>query len=80
MEPNVGGYDRTARLVIGTVLLVAGVAGYAGFVWVAYGPLPQALTSAALGVIGIVLLVTGATQRCVLNKILGVNTCERKAT
>ena len=80
MEPNAGGYDRTARLVIGTVLLVAGVTGYAGFVWVAYGPLPQALTSVALGVIGIVLLVTGATQRCVLNKILGVNTCERKAS
>lgn len=80
MEPNVGGYDRVARFVIGTALLVGGVAGYAGFVWVAYGPLPQALTSVALGVVGVVLLVTGVTQRCVLNKILGVNTCETKTS
>jgi len=80
MEPNVGGYDRVARLVVGTVLLVAGVAGYVGFVWVAHGPLPQALTSVALGVIGIVLLVTGVTQRCILNKILGVDTCETKTS
>lgn len=30
MKKNVGGFDRIARLVIGPVLLVAGIAGYAG--------------------------------------------------
>jgi hypothetical protein len=74
MEQNVGGLDRLVRLVGGTLLVAAGVAGYAGLLWVAYGPLPQALTSVALFVVGAILLVTGLTRRCVVNSLLGVNT------
>lgn len=77
MEKNVGGYDRIGRLALGAVLLLAGVAGYAGFVWLAYGPLPQALTSIIAALIGVILLVTGGTQKCPLNSIFGINTCER---
>jgi hypothetical protein len=75
MQRNVGGLDRIGRLVIGSLLLLAGVAGYVGAVRVAVGPLPQALTSVGLAVIGLVLLVTGGTQRCPINSALGIDTC-----
>jgi uncharacterized membrane-anchored protein len=77
MEKNVGGYDRIGRFVIGAVLVVAGVAGYAGVIPVAVGPAPQALTAIVLVVIGAVLLATGYTRKCVINRILGVNTNKR---
>ena len=77
MEPNVGGVDRTVRLVLGLVLLVLGVAGYAGLVWVAVGPLPQFLTSVLLALLGAVLLVTGLTRQCPINRLLGVDTTRR---
>lgn len=74
MEMNVGGYDRLGRLVIGAVLVLAGIAGYAGLVPVAVGPFPQALLSLILVVIGVVLLVTGFTRKCPINSVLGINT------
>ena len=75
MNKNVGGYDRIGRFVIGAVLLVAGVVGYAGPLRVAVGPLPQALTALLLVLIGAILLVTGYTQKCPINSLLGVDTC-----
>lgn len=76
MDKNVGGYDRLARFVIGAVLVLAGGAGYAGALPVAVGPLPQALTSVALVVVGAVLLATGLTRKCVLNSLVGMDTYE----
>ena len=70
MKKNVGGIDRTGRIVIGTVLLVAGLAAVAGF-WA---------IGAVVGVVGLVvggiLLVTGTTQRCPLNEVAGIDTTE----
>lgn len=77
MEKNVGGMDRTLRLVIGTLLALAGAAGYAGLFRVAFGPFPQALTSVVLVLVGLVLLATGITQKCHINKLLGMNTYEK---
>ena len=77
MERNVGGYDRIARLGIGAVLIIVGIAGYVGFVRVAYGPFPQALTSVALGIVGLILLATGVTQMCFLNRLIGRNTLRK---
>ena len=77
MEKNVGGYDRIGRFVIGAILVVVGVAGYAGAIPVAVGPATQALTAIVLAVIGAVLLITGYTQQCVINRVLGVNTNKR---
>jgi hypothetical protein len=74
MNENVGGYDRIGRLVIGAVLLVAGVAGYAGLLRVAVGPVPQALLALVLVLLGTVLLVTGYTRKCPINRVLGLNT------
>lgn len=79
MQKNVGGADRIARLVIGPVLLVAGIAGYVGLFALAVGPLPQALTSVVVVLAGAILLGTGLLRTCPLNKLLGVNTCPRDA-
>jgi hypothetical protein len=76
MEPNVGGMDRRARLVIGVLLMALAGVGYAGAVGLAVGPLPQALTAVGIGLIGLVLLVTGAVQRCPINTVLGIDTCD----
>lgn len=74
MEKNVGGYDRIGRFVIGAILVVTGIAGYAGAIPLAVRPVPQALAALVLVVIGAVLLATGYTQKCVINRVLGVNT------
>ncbi|WP_225333461.1 YgaP family membrane protein [Halomicrobium urmianum] len=72
MEKNVGGYDRIARLVVGPILLLVAVAVLAGVVTVT-GLLGAALIVGAL-LVGLVLLVTGFTQRCPLNDVLGIDT------
>ena len=74
MEKNVGGMDRIARLVIGPVLVLAGVAGYAGLLVLAVGPFPQALTSVIVFLVGVILLVTGLVRKCPLNRAVGLDT------
>jgi hypothetical protein len=74
MDRNVGGYDRIGRFVVGAVLLIVGIVGYSGLVRVAVGPLPQALMALILVLIGVVLLVTGYTQKCIINRVLGMDT------
>lgn len=80
MKKNVGGTDRIVRLVIGAVLVLAGIAGYAGFLALAVGPLPQALTSVIVFLVGTILVVTGIVQKCPLNRLLGLNTYRQKKT
>lgn len=70
MKKNVGGIDRTGRIVLGALALVAGLAIVGGLfeVGVAIG---------AVGVgVGVILLVTGTTQRCPLNEVAGIDTTE----
>lgn len=73
MNRNVGGYDRIARLVVGPVLLVVGAASLAGLLGFAAGTLALALGVGAL-LVGAVLTVTGVTQKCPLNDVIGLNT------
>jgi hypothetical protein len=70
MEKNVGGIDRTGRIVIGVVLAGAGVAALAD-----YWAVGVAIGGVALAV-GAVLLVTGATQKCPINEAAGVDTTD----
>lgn len=77
MNTNVGGLDRTARLAIGAILVIVAVAGYAGLLPIAVGPVPQALGSLIVLVVGLILLVTGAARTCPINSLLGVNTTRR---
>lgn len=78
MRKNVGGRDRAARLVVGPALILGGIAGYAGVLALAVGPLPQALTSVTVFAIGAILLVTGLVRRCPLNRLLGLDTYRRE--
>lgn len=74
MDVNVGGNDRTARLVLGPLLVLAGITGYAGIVRAAFDPFPQALTSIILIVLGLILMGTGYTRKCPVNEAAGRNT------
>lgn len=76
MNINVGGNDRTARLVLGPLLILAGLAGYLGLVPVAFGPFPQALTSLILVVLGLIFTGTGYTRKCPVNEAVGRNTAD----
>ncbi|MFC6787277.1 DUF2892 domain-containing protein [Halobaculum halobium] len=78
MNKNVGGIDRIARLILGPILVLAGIAGYAGLLALAVGPLPQALTAILVFLIGAILLVTGLVQKCPLNRLLGLDTYRQK--
>lgn len=78
MEKNVGGSDRLARTVLGPVLIVVGGAGLAGLVPFAPGLLGPAL-AAAVTAVGAVLLVTAATERCLLYALLGIGTYDHGA-
>ena len=67
-EKNVGGWDRLLRLVVGPVLLV--VSAVAALGAIALSPLLTALSA----IVGAVLTITGLTQKCPLNNLLGLNT------
>jgi uncharacterized membrane protein HdeD (DUF308 family) len=71
MERNVGGMDRTARLVLGPLLAVVGLAIVLDVVST------SVYLGGALVLVGAILLVTGAVQQCPINSLLGVNTCPR---
>jgi hypothetical protein len=70
MDRNVGGVDRTGRIVIGVVVATAGVAALAGYV--AAG----AVIGGIALVVGAILLVTGTTQKCPINEAAGIDTTE----
>ncbi|MDZ7701858.1 MAG: DUF2892 domain-containing protein [Halobacteriales archaeon] len=71
MDKNVGGLDRTARLVIGSLLVVAFAASYVGF-------FQLGLTIGLAGLlVGAILLVTGTAEKCPINQVAGINTHER---
>ncbi|HXU93093.1 MAG TPA: DUF2892 domain-containing protein [Gallionella sp.] len=65
MKCNVGGLDRTGRIVIGIVLLIVGLVAPIGMVWRVV-----ALIVAAIA------LITAIVRFCPANAIFGVNTCE----
>ncbi|SER86557.1 YgaP family membrane protein [Natrinema salaciae] len=73
MDKNVGGIDRTGRIVIGTVLVIAGLAALTGY-W-AIGAVAGGVAIA----VAAVLLVTGTTQKCPINEAVGVDTTAEDA-
>jgi hypothetical protein len=64
MKANVGGFDRTLRIVIGIVLIA--------LFFVLQGPVRY------LAVLGLVALGTGLLSFCPLYSVLGINTCPKK--
>lgn len=65
MKLNVGGYDRIARLVLGVVLLLVGMAA----------PL-SALWQTVVFVVAAIALVTAVVRFCPINFLLDINTCK----
>lgn len=68
MEINVGSTDRSVRIVLGALLAVAGVAGFLGL-WAA-----NTIVAAVLTLVGVVVLGTGITRRCLFYKPFGIDT------
>jgi hypothetical protein len=64
MVANVGGIDRTLRIVVGIVLIA--------MFFVLEGP------ARSVGLLGLVALVTGLVSFCPLYTVLGINTCPVK--
>jgi hypothetical protein len=64
MTANVGGIDRTLRIVVGIVLIA--------MFFLLEGPARYA------GLLGLVALVTGLVSFCPLYAVLGMNTCPMK--
>lgn len=71
MEQNVGGMDRTARLIAGPLLVLVGAGALLEAV-----PGGMAVGAVAL-LLGAVFTVTGLTRMCILNKVLGIDTSGR---
>lgn len=70
MNRNVGGIDRTGRIVIGTLAVLAGIAALGDYVAVG-----TAFGGVAV-VVGAILLLTGTTQKCPINQATGIDTTE----
>jgi len=68
MEPNVGGFDRTARLVVGAVLVVASAAAFLAEWELAL------FVGLMLLLAGALLLLTGTTRKCPVNRAAGIDT------
>lgn len=74
MQKNVGGFDRLARLGLGSLMIIVGATGYGGLVSLAVGPFPAVLTAVIVAFLGALLLMVGLVQKSPLNAALGINT------
>lgn len=65
MKPNVGGVDRIGRIIVGILLLIAGLAVPMSATW-----------QVVVLVVAAIALVTGFVKFCPINLMLGINTCK----
>lgn len=63
MQANVGGLDKTVRMIAGVVLVALAATGVIGW-W---------------GWLGVVPFLTGSLNFCPLYPLLGINTCNLKS-
>jgi hypothetical protein len=68
MQCNVGGVDRTGRIVIGIVLLLLGLLAPMSVGW-----------KVLVFVLAAVALITATIRFCPANYLLGINTCGPKS-
>ena len=69
MECNVGGADRTVRIIAAVVLLAAAVFADVGTGW-----------RMLLALLGLIAAVTALVRYCPLNRMIGLNTCKQSPT
>ncbi len=65
MKCNVGGIDRTARIVLGIVLLVIGLLAPLDLIW-----------RVVVLIVAAVALITATVRFCPANAMFRINTCE----
>jgi membrane protein implicated in regulation of membrane protease activity len=68
MKCNVGGIDRTGRIVLGIVLLLVGL----------FVPALNIYLKVLLFVIAAIALVTAVVRFCPANALLGIDSCKDK--
>ena len=68
MKPNENGSDRTLRLILGVVLLIA------SYMWL--GVAAGEITGIIAAVIGAVMLITGLVGFCPAYRLVGMSTCK----
>ncbi|WP_277554021.1 YgaP family membrane protein [Halobaculum limi] len=68
MDTNVGPTDKTVRILVGALAGALSLATLASVV-----SLPS-IAALVLGIVAVILLVTGATSRCALYSALGIST------
>jgi len=66
-EKNVGMIDRVLRIIVGIIFLAAFALRWVAAPW-----------SYLIGLIGLILLVTGAVGTCALYSVLGMTTLKKK--
>lgn len=64
---NVGGIDRTARIILGSVLLLAGILAPLDMLW-----------RIVILVLAAIALVTALARYCPANALLGIDTSDKK--
>lgn len=69
MKRNVGRIDALARIAGGVAIALLALLAATGQVSV------PVVSAAGLGVAGAVLIVEGATRRCLLYRVLGIDRC-----
>ncbi|MEN8145373.1 MAG: DUF2892 domain-containing protein [Gemmatimonadota bacterium] len=66
MKCNVGGADRTARIVLGVVLVVLNLAG-----------ILSGLVALIAWIVAAIAIVTAFVRFCPANAMLGINSCSK---
>jgi hypothetical protein len=69
MKPNVGGLDRTLRMIAGLILLIVGIFIVKSSGWMAI----------FIG-LGAIIFLTGLFRFCALYTLCGADTCPSKTT
>lgn len=69
MRINESATDRVLRVIVGAVLLAAWVFGWWSGTW-----------AVVLGIVGIVLLATGAIGFCAIYRLFGISTAPKQRT
>lgn len=66
---NVGGADKTTRLVLGILLIAVGLFANLGTTW-----------TIVVYVVAVIALLTAFVGYCPLNALFGIDTCKSKST
>lgn len=69
MKANEGGADRAVRVVVGLIAMIA------AFMWL--DALDGAILGIVVGVVGVVMILTGIVGFCPAYKLIGASTCKK---